>query len=568
MKDIFLLIKIFLINGLRPDRSKNKKAGLIAVYIVLGLAYISIIAGGITLIAYAAPFMKKANLLAELVTLIYIIGIGMVVVFGIISLLTYVYFNKDAEFTASLPIKPGKVFLAKLAIVYIYELAAFAAIVIPLLITTGIVTSQGVIYYLSILLGFFLAPAFPLAIASIVAIPLMYVVSFFKNKGAFTTIFMMIIYGVFFGFYFYGVMKLQSSGEEIGNNIENMIPNMSATLQSISKIFYPVYAIACLATGKVLYGLNVPLSGLINLGISVGSLLALLIIAYFISNAVYQQSTIRQNESAKTVVKAEKTESRSALKALMIKEFREIIRTSAFGFQCLAGAILLPLILILMSFNMGNVGNAAELSGNLLSNINYALCFGFLLMLGSGMNVTSSTAISREGKNFYLSKIIPVDYTTQIKAKVYLALIINLITVFIGYIFSIFVYRLSVIEIIFFPIVLAMYSYGYAFATIRFDLKEPKLNWTTPNEAVKNNKTATVPTLINMAVSFLIMILLIVLYVMLNVFGTQANLPDYLVILIKIGAWLLITGAAVAFAVISRIRLFGSVGGLYEKIEP
>lgn len=567
MKDIFLMIKIFLINGLRPDKSKNKKGGLIAIYIVLGFAYLSIISGGISLIIFAAPYMKRANLLAELITLIYIIGVGMVIIFGIISLLTYVYFNKDAEFTASLPLKPGKVFLAKLAIVYIYELAAFAAIVVPLLITAGIATSQGIVFYLSILLGFLLAPAFPLAIASIVAIPLMYVVSFFKNKGALTTIFMMVLYGVFFGFYFYGVMKLQTSGAEIGNNIESILPNLSATLQSISKVFYPIYAIACLATGKALYGLNVPLSGLTNLVIAAGSLLALLVIAYFISNAVYQQSTIRQNESAKTSGRAEKSESRSALKALMIKEFRDIIRTSAFGFQCLAGAIILPLILILMSFNMENVGTAAELSGNVSSNLNYALCFGFLLMLGSGMNITSSTAISREGKNFYISKIIPVDYTTQIKAKVYLSLIINFISVFIGYLISIFVYRLSAIEIVFFPIVLGLYSYGYAFATIRFDLKEPKLNWTTPNEAVKNNKSATVSTLINMAVSFVIMILLIVFYVMLSVFGEQANLKNYFIILIKIGVWLLITGGAVAFAIVSKIRLFGSVNELYERIE-
>jgi ABC-2 type transport system permease protein len=202
-----------------------------------------------------------------------------------------------------------------------------------------------------------------------------------------------------------------------------------------------------------------------------------------------------------------------------------------------------------------------------MANINYALCFGFLLMLGSGMNITSATSISREGKNFYLSKIIPVDYTTQVKAKVYLSLIINLITVLIGYIISIFVYRLSVIEIVFFPIVLGLYSYGYALSTIRFDLKQPKLNWTTPNEAVKNNQRATIPTLINMAISFVIMIILIVLYVMLSVLTKEGGIENYVAVLIKIGAWIVVVGGAVAFAAVARIRLFGSVIQLYENIE-
>lgn len=568
MKDIFLLIKIFLINGLRPDKSKNKKGGLIAIYISLAICYLFIISGGITLIATIAPLINSAGFMAELITLIYIIGISMVVIFGIISLLTYVYFNKDAEFTATLPIKPGKVFLAKLSIVYIYELAAFAAIVVPLLITAGIATHQGVIFYLSILLGFFLAPAFPLAVASILAIPLMYVVSFFKSKGAFTTLFMMLLYGAFFGVYFYGVFKFQSAAQNVGDNIDYILPVFSTTLQTVSKIFYPIFAIACLATGKAIYGLNVPLSGLVNFVIAVGSLAALLLIAYFISNAVYQQSTIRQNESAKTTGKAEKTEERSAFKAIFIKEFRDIIRTPAFGFQCLAGMIILPILLIFMGFNGGfyTQGVSEEEFAKALASINPAIGFGFLMMLGSGMNITSSTAISREGKTFYLSKTFPVDYTTQIKAKLYLSLVINLITVLIGYVISIFIYNLDAIEIVFFPIVLALYSYGYALSTLRFDLKEPKLNWTTPNEAVKNNKKATIPTLINMAVSFVVMMLLIFLYIILGQAGIY--LKYYWIVLIKIGVWIVITGAVVAFVAIARIRLYGSVNHLYENIEP
>ncbi|NLC17462.1 MAG: hypothetical protein GX756_06265, partial [Clostridiales bacterium] len=501
MKDIFLLVKVFLKNGLRPDRTKTKKSSLIGIYIVLGITYLMLMSGGVLIIVFMAPFVQQNNLLAEFVTMIYLLGIGLIIIFGIVSLLTYVYFNKDAEFTASLPIKPGKVFLAKLVIVYLYELVAFAAIVIPLLVALGIAASQGWVYYLSIFLGFILTPAFPLALASIIAIPIMYLVSFFRNKGAFTTVFLLIFYAVIFGAYFYGVMSLQTRTEEIANNMDAILASLSNVAQIISTVFYPLYAIACLATGKALYGLSVPLSGLVNLAIAVFSLLILLIIANFISNAVYQQSTIRQNESAKALsVKNQKTEFRSQLKALMIKEFKDITRTSAFGFQCLAGIIILPLILVLMNINAYAL-QEADLSASLVRNIYYGVSFGMLLMLGSGMNIASATAISREGKHFYLSKVIPVDYIIQINDKVYLSLIINNITILLGYLISIFVYKLGVIEIIFFPITLGLYSYGCAYSTIRFDLKEPKLNWATPNEAGKNNKRATIPTLINMGVS-------------------------------------------------------------------
>ncbi|HEY8419296.1 MAG TPA: hypothetical protein VIL03_02570 [Clostridia bacterium] len=566
MKDIFLLIKIMLINGLRPDK-KKKDGSIIAIYIALGISYLSILAMGITTIATVTPIVAQNNLLAEFVTMIYLAGTSLVVIFGIISLLTYVYFNKDAEFMASLPVKPGKVFLAKLTIVYLYEFVIFAAAVIPMLITVGIVASQGVVFYLSSLLGVLIVPALPLAISSVIAIPLMNVVSFFRNKGVFTTIFLLVIYSVIFGAYIFGISSLQQGASKIGENFNSIIDNITTVTQIISKIFYPVYAISCLATGKALYGLGVPLSGLVNLAISLASIFILLLIAYFISNAVYHQSTIRQNESAKSSnSKIEKSEFRSQLKALMIKELKDITRTSAFGFQCLAGIIILPLLLFGMSFSISNI-EGVEQSQELIRNIYYAVSFGMLLMLGSGMNITSSTAISREGKNFYMLKIIPVDYETQINAKVYLSLIINYIAIFVGYLVSIFVFKLGVIEIIFFPIALALYSYGYAYATIRFDLKAPKLNWTTPNEAVKNNQRAVIPTLVNMAVCFVIMGGLATMYGFLGTTSGMVNIPGYAVILIKIGVWLILTLGFLAFAIVSRNRLYGSLNALYEKIE-
>lgn len=567
MKEILLLIKVMLKNGLRQSKGKKKDRSIIAVYIALVFIYITFMGFGITTIVFLTPSIVESNLLAEFITMMYLAGAALVVVFGIVSLLTYVYFNKDAEFMASLPIKPGKVFLAKLMIVYLYEFVIFAIAVAPLLITVGIIAKLGVVFYLTSILGVILVPAFPLAIASVIAIPIMYVVSFFSNKGAFTTVLLLVIYGVIFGLYFYGVMSLQLGASQIGENYNAIIANLSKISDIVSKVFYPVFAIACLATGTALYGLSVPLSGLVNLAIAVFSLLALLFIAYLISNAVYHQSSIKQGQGVKSAnIKNEKSEFRSQIKALMIKEFKEISRTSAFGFQCFAGIVILPLLLIGMNFNLFSSGDIQG-SQELIRNIYYGISFGFLLMLGSGMNVASSTAISREGKNFYISKIIPVDYTTQINAKVYLSLIINYITVFLCYIISIFVYKLGVIEIIFFPIVLALYGYGYAYSTIRFDLKDPKLNWTTPNEAVKNNQRVVIPTLINMAVCFVIMGGLATMYGLLGANNLEITLPSYAVLLIKIGVWLVLTIGAFAFAVISKNRLYGSVNALYERIE-
>lgn len=568
MKTFFLLVKTMFINGLRPNKTKTKKSSYIAAYIFLGIFYVMIMASLISGLVFLAPLMQKNNLLAELILIVYIMGTGIIIIFGVVSLLTYIYFNKDAEFVASLPVTPGKVFLAKLTIVYLYELLAFAAIVVPPLVTIGIVTSQGILYYFSQILAFLLIPAFPLAFASIIAIPLMYVVSFFKNKGTMTTIFLMLLYGVFFGLYFYGTFKLQTGLGNTTDNFEQYIPKFRAALKGITTAFYPLYTFACLAAKKEVFGQTVFISGLINLAISVLSLAVLLIIAYLISNKVYQKGAISQNENVKNTIGTANYEVKSALKSLMLKDFKEITRTSAFGFQCLTGIIMLPLVLFFIKFSFGS--NLSSEGGSGMTEqfeavINIAMGFGMMLMLGSGMNITASTAITREGKNFYLSKVIPVDYYTQVKAKLYLSLIINYITIIISYILVIFLYKLGPIEIIFFPISLLLYSYGFAAAALRFDLKSPKLDWNSPSEAVKNNKNASIPTLINMAVSFIVLILLGAIYALIYFFGAQLN--DGIAILIKVAAWILISGISFAFAAISRTRLIGSVNKFYEEIE-
>lgn len=49
-------------------------------------------------------------------------------------------------------------------------------------------------------------------------------------------------------------------------------------------------------------------------------------------------------------------------------------------------------------------------------------------VMGISMNVGASTAFTREGKNFYVLKTIPVEYKTIVKAKLSLYLIISSVT--------------------------------------------------------------------------------------------------------------------------------------------
>lgn len=84
---------------------------------------------------------------------------------------------------------------------------------IPALVTVGIAVGLNAWYYVTVILAAFVVPAIPMVIVSLLAIPLMYVVSFFRNKGAVASVAMILLFGAVFGGYYAILGKLSGGGD-------------------------------------------------------------------------------------------------------------------------------------------------------------------------------------------------------------------------------------------------------------------------------------------------------------------------------------------------------------------
>ena len=107
-------------------------------------------------------------------------------------------------------------------------------------------------------------------------------------------------------------------------------------------------------------------------------------------------------------------------------------------------------------------------------------------MLGS-VNSISSTAISREGKNLYFMKYIPVPYTTQIYSKILSAFYVESAGLLILYGILYYIFRVDFWFIILSLIVVLLASLFIYQVGIFIDISRPKLNWDTEQKAVKQN---------------------------------------------------------------------------------
>lgn len=540
----------------KRDKSENKSKSMWIIYGIIALSYLFLAGLIVFVVIQYATIFNEMGMTNELITMLLLVGCVATLILGLISMLSYLYFSKDTEFFMTLPVKPSTIFMAKFMMIYINELLISSLILIPCLITIGVVLQMSAVYYFTMLFVLLLLPAIPLLLASILAIPLMYLVSFFKNKGALSSIVVIILFGAIFGIYYFVVAKFSSSSEHTVPP-EQQIEGMRKAFMGMSNIFYPLYAIAKFSTLTPVFGLNIPISMLLNAFIFLLTVVLLVVIAIIISNAVYRRGAATQLEGGKTKIRANMAfTASSATKALVKKEWRELIRTTAYSLQCLSGTVLCPILTIFLSFTISNVtsGELAEAQINMINNMIWFVALGMIVMMGIGTNVGASTSITREGSMFYYCKILPVDYRTQIKAKATLYFIISYVTIFISLII-LSIINFNLLNLILGLGFLGIYNYGFVNFALYFDLTKPKLNWVTPNEAVKNSRNSTIPMLINMGISVILIII--------PIFVTMI-IP--LVWLSTLIAWLVLYSVAITGAVIFHVLLNKNVDKLYERI--
>lgn len=548
MRDYIRLSKLLLHMQFKPDKTNKSKKGNTVAYIILGAMLFVVMAVAMIMLG---GYIKEYDFVAETSAFIMELGLLIVLIFGTMHILSYMFFSPDNEYLLSLPIKPGIIYASKLTVVYAMNAMLSAIFVVPGLLFLGISASQGILFYIMTIFAVFLVPVFPLLLASLLAIPLMYVTSLFKHKGLITTIVLIVVFAGFMIGYMMLMTNLGYGSSEISEEIQldEIIGPIKSMITNMAVILYPFYSLGRFMTMTPGLTDSLAVSMLIDAGIFFGSLAAFAAVVLAFSSAFYRKSALRQleNPTKNNVIKKEHIES-TAYKALLKKEWRELIRNSSFAFQCLTGVVIVPIITFMMGFIMGSSMFGIE-DGEFDVATSYMIVWVFtqfmVQMMGVGMNFFSMTAITREGKSYEVSKTIPVDYSIQLKAKKTLGLIIMAVPVGIS------VIAMQIMQMVygnfnptlffFAAAMLLLFGYGFTCYFINRDLKKPSLHWSTPAEAVKNNKATLLPFLMNFVISLACTIVIVV-------FGVIGIVFEMYTVFMIIGYAVLI-GAGFGFAI-------------------
>ncbi len=157
------------------------------------------------------------------------------------------------------------------------------------------------------------------------------------------------------------------------------------------------------------------------------SLLSLLVVSLFGAGAVilnkkmYLSTILRDIEgSGATFTMVTKNKVRSSTWATFRREFLDIFRSSNYSFQYLCMAVAAPV----MVYNCNKL--AASMGENSIGAIIVpALALMVMLVFCAIILSFAASSVSREGDNFYLTKIAPVPYRTQVLIKIALYMTVS-----------------------------------------------------------------------------------------------------------------------------------------------
>ncbi|MGI6185301.1 MAG: putative ABC transporter permease subunit [Brevibacillus sp.] len=474
-----------LLSGKRGNWWKNA-----LIILLLAVAFFPMISG------YVMGVMGLYDGLAASGQQSALLGMGMaiasmgILIFALFYVLTVYYYSQDVEHLLPLPLKPSDILGAKFLVTLVYEYVPTAFLLLPLLITYGVKSGAGPLYYLYAAVVFLTLPVIPLVIASLVAMLFMRVTSVGKSRDR-----LRLISGVIGIAAVIGVqvaINRNNAGEHSFEQLAQMLISDNNALLSLVTRLFPNTRLGALALVEsgALAGLWYLLAFVLVSAVFAAGFVMLGDRLYLkgvmgISETAARRRRVSGDEFDKL------TGRRSPVLAFASKEWKVLLRTPAFFLNCVLSCFLFPLLVFIPVLSRPDgfetVGEWGQfLQKDAFAGIGVAVLFVLAIFM-TVMNSVSATAFSRDGQSFFVNKYLPVSYVQIIAAKVVPGTILGIISMLL---------LCAVLGLVFHPplqfLVIALLASlpGIVFLNligIMIDLRMPKLDWDSEQKAVKQN---------------------------------------------------------------------------------
>lgn len=516
MSKVIKLTRIFLKSSFSNMDSRigvsSKSKGKILLYGILFLYF----AGLIIFLSYnLLDGLIAIHQEAIFVSLVLFMVFGLAIFQTLFSSINVLYFTKDNEYILPLPLKPYQIILARTLVMLLAEYAVILLIGLIPLVMYGIMTVQGILFYILAICSLILLPILPMLLISIIVMIIMGFAKLTKNRNRFQLIAYILLIAIIIAF-----LGVTSGTKENLTNEEMAQAIVSSNgMIEIMKGYVPTtrYMTEALTTNSLFISLASVLKTTIITVIGLVLYLAISQKLYFkgLIGNLFGGGTLNSNKK----IKQERYQSSKLYKSYIGKEFKILVRNPVFLIQCLLPAILIPtLMFCAVYFSLNDKTSVMEMFGNALENsfLTSGIILGVIQFFMMFIYI-SVTAISRDGESATFMKYIPVSLYRQYIYKIIPNIIMNIVMIIISLGVAMYVLHLPILTLVILFVVAVIMGILQSILMLIVDLKRPKLNWDSEYAVAKQNMNLIFPVLLSM-VNIVVIALMVYLFKDINVY--------------------------------------------------
>jgi ABC-2 type transport system permease protein len=466
---------------------EKKDRWLVPLFAFAFLSVLPSLYGLVLLIQSLFLALKPLGQERALLTLGVLGGQLFILLFGLYYVISAFYFSRDLEFLIPMPLKPFEVMASKFAVILVNEYLTVLVIVVPVLAGYGVLARGGLPYWTNAVLVYLFLPVIPLAVVSILVVILMRLINLSRKKDALILIgsILLIIFGIGIQF----VLGRPAHGKPDTQAMTAFFTSPDSLLNVIGKRFPP----SIWATKAIAGGFSA--TGLLNLALFVGTSVLLFAGILVLSERLFYRGLVglgevsaRRRALSAAQMSQRISSGRHPVRAIFAREWRLMNRTPIFLLNGVLVVVIVPVVFVLMASTGGRGDNTAILKMMTAANpVTVILAAALFMTVCGSLNGTASSTFSREGGQFWISRVIPVSPRDQVTAKFLHSYLISVLGTVTASVVAVVILHLKPAYLAA-AVVLALAAGVLLVAVgMMIDLARPLLDWTNPQKAIKQN---------------------------------------------------------------------------------
>ena len=422
--------------------------------------------------------------------------LSVVFIFSIFETKSELFEGKDNELLLSMPIRPRDVVASRVSIVLIYNYLETLIVMAPAIVAYAIFSSGDPVGIIGGVAVALLLPLFATALASAVGY-LVAMITRRMRKNSFVTLAISL---AFLALYMLGYTYLMNGMEEFLENVGN---NVAQIGENVRILYY-------LGSSALLSPIPLCLLAAVCIGAAA--------IAYYLISRSYVKLVTDVRGAKRAQYREKKSNQKSALFALIRKEFKKFISSSTYMLNSAIGLVFEVVLAVVAVINKSAISEALELFSEELgisgSDFIAPLMVVAILLMGS-MNTMSASALSLEGNNLWILKSLPLSAKEVLLSKALPQIIITAPPALFASVMMIIATEASLVYVPFLIIIPQIANVAFAVFGLVINVAFPKFSFDNDAQPIKQS----LAVFITMMSQMLLMVIIAIACVALTMLG-------------------------------------------------